>query len=264
MKVILTVLLFAAIISCCSAKKPPKYINYVPHDGINCTGPISGHGTSYLLDKCIPFEYYALKYSIVNGSLQSYFYMTQNCTGQFSVSASSLDTCYRFRNGYVTNPYFYAYLSATKKAIKPPKQQLTLYMKSYDQSNTRCKKDFNWSKYVTNGTSWLLIKDISETLYCNSQNQPIELICNTTSAECFDTNKYADCDPFPEQLSNLVAKCKGPNPQYNDDSDSEDEDEQSFQPSLLKVAQKTVTKDFNLEAFSNFYSPLTSIPSLKV
>ncbi|KYQ93627.1 hypothetical protein DLAC_05009 [Tieghemostelium lacteum] len=259
MKYLITILVILSCLLLTNAHKPPKYMNYVPYNGVNCTGPITGHGTSYLLNTCIPFESYALKYVLNGSNIESYYYLTQNCTGtEYGPSTSAVDACYRFRQGTSANPYFYSYLSVSRKAIKPPKNQLTLYLKSYPESDDSCDGDFNWSKYVTNGTTWFIYTNLTETLYCDSNNKPIELICNTTTSLCDATVKYATCDPFPQQLANLITKCKGPNPQYSSSSDSDSD----LENLLDDLVDEKITYDFVSHLPNGLHHPLASVPKI--
>eukprot|EP01133_Synstelium_polycarpum_P015243 gene15243-18042_t len=242
-----SLVLIAALVLCAvastEAKKAPRYVNWVPFAGVNCTGPETGHGTSYLLNHCIPFESYSLIYSSNATHMSTvYFFESTNCTGSpYNGGPSKLGQCFRFVMGY--NQVFYSYPVTTRKAIKAPKDQVCLYRRSYRDSDSGCDQRFLWSKYVTNATSWLLTKDLRETLYCNPTNfHPIEHVCNTTGSWCQTTDLKEHCDWFAQQTAYVTNKCVH---RQSHNHDSEDSDDEDYAYDAESIATQTVSTSKN-------------------
>eukprot|EP01132_Coremiostelium_polycephalum_P002177 gene2177-2680_t len=254
-----TLLFLLTTIFSLSKSQTVNYVNHVPYDLPGCLGQVVGHGTSYLLNACIPMENYSIKHVLNGTNVVQFFYgSSRSCSGPSDSVSTDIGGCYSYKlNGIPANPFFYAKASVSEEPINPPSQTHSIYFRAYSRNDQVCNRRFTWSKYVTGGTTWLVTPTIRETVFCNN-GIPTEQYCNITNGNCWTRERESDCEPFPQQLSYTISKCVYIQPN-NFPQVKKLESSSSFKSSTsdYKIENEFDDQTFNLSPF--LYSTLKKV-----
>ncbi|EGG15110.1 hypothetical protein DFA_09934 [Cavenderia fasciculata] len=217
MKIITTIILSTLLILVgnCTTTTTQYYASFTPFSGVNCTGSISGQGSSYLLNTCLPYgDKYSIKYvpNNDNTAFTPIYYLYNADCSRFPTKDTTLNIgqCYSNEINDPDNGLFYSSASIQSEPLAPPSSgQPSLYSRFFDKSDQSCSETMLWSQFYTNNTAYDVNFTQRETFYCDPiTNNPMQQICNLGgNKECTTNDLSSKCQYDNTYLANSIYTC---------------------------------------------------------